>query len=267
MTPNHGHHLAAGLLGSFAMAAFVGLGETLAGLNIVFLDGYTASSPGEVYFWLGHALLLFPGACLLGYALSPWLGPLLARIWQGIEQLDRRQQISGLLLLTVAAVLAARAGHAFFLLDYPVTDDENAARFGGQVLAMGRLMVPVPQPFGAFPNLYLYLRDGMVTSFDWLGPQLAWAIAELSGLGPWVFALAAALPVPCLGYILAKRLGNGWGAFALPHGLCALTHHTRASAFARPVRAGSGAVHTGRFRRKPDALDLDGARTGSWFSL
>jgi hypothetical protein len=50
------------------MAAFVGLSETLAGLTIVFRDGFTASSPGEVYFWLGHALLLFPGACLLGYA-------------------------------------------------------------------------------------------------------------------------------------------------------------------------------------------------------
>ena len=196
------------------MAAFVGLSETLAGLNIVFRDGFTASSPGEVYFWLGHALLLFPGACLLGDALSPRLGPLLARIWQGIERLDRRQQISGLLLLTVAAVLVARAGHAFFLLDYPVTDDENAARFGGQVLAMGRLMVPAPEPFSAFPRLYLYLRDGMVTSLDWPGPQLAWAVAELSGLGPWVFALAAALPVPCLGYILARRLGSRWGALA-----------------------------------------------------
>ncbi len=212
MTPSHSHRLAAGLIGGFAMAAFVGLSETLAGLNIIFSKGYTYSSPGEVYFWLGHALLLFPGACLLGYALSPWLGPLLARSWRGIEQMDRRQRAAGLLLLTVATVLVARAGHALFLLDYPVTDDENAARFGGQVLAMGRLMVPAPQPFNAFPRLYLYLRDGMVTSFDWPGPQLAWAVAELSGLGPWVFALAAALPVPCLGYILARRLGRPWGA-------------------------------------------------------
>ena len=65
MTPSHSHRLAAGLIGGFAMAAFVGLSETLAGLNIVFGKGYTYSSPGEVYFWLGHALLLFPGACLL----------------------------------------------------------------------------------------------------------------------------------------------------------------------------------------------------------
>ena len=212
--PNRRQRLAAGLLGVFAIAAFAGLSETLTGLNIVFRDGYTASSPGEVYFWLGHALLLFPGACLLGYALNPLLGPLLALAWRRIEQLDRRHQVVGLLLLTLATVLLARAGHAFFLLDYPVTDDENAARFGGQVLAMGRLMVPAPEPLDAFPRLYLYIRNGMLTSFDWPGPQLAWAVAELSGLGPWVFALAAALPVPCLGYIMTRRLDSRWGTLA-----------------------------------------------------
>lgn len=48
------------LVGWFLVLVFFGLEMTVPGLKIAFRAGLTASSPGEVYFWLGHALLLFP---------------------------------------------------------------------------------------------------------------------------------------------------------------------------------------------------------------
>ena len=202
------------ILGSFLFLTFFGLTQTATRLNITFHPPFTYSSPGEVYFWLAHALLLFPGACLIGYALSPLLSSHLRQVWVRVEGMSSREKIVALVVGFVLVTALARVLHSIVMLDFPFTDDEYATKFGGQVLAMGRLKVPAPQPLQAFPNLFLYVKDGMITSFDWPGVLAAWAIAEFTGLGPLVFALAAAVPVLCLMIILGKRFSPGYGLIA-----------------------------------------------------
>src|SRR5260370_42014114 len=65
--------------GMFLTLAFLGLQLVPPGFRITFHPPLNASSPGEIYLWLGHALLLFPASCLLGYACAPLVGPQLAR--------------------------------------------------------------------------------------------------------------------------------------------------------------------------------------------
>jgi hypothetical protein len=101
------------------------------------------------------------------------------------------------------------------LLDYPVTDDEYGVRFGGQVLALGHLMTPILEPRGCVPHLYLYVRDGLWTSFDWAGVLLGAAVAEATGLGPLVYALVAAVPAVCVGLVAGYRLGKPWALLAI----------------------------------------------------
>jgi hypothetical protein len=136
-------------------------------------------------------------------ALAPWLTRALQAVATRVEAMTPSERKVGAMTLACFAFGWARAGHALFLRDFPFTDDEWAARFGGQVLALGRVALPRPEPTAAFPDLFLYGRDGLWAGLDWLGVQLAWAVAEVTGLGAAVFSLAAALAV--LGVL-------GWGA-------------------------------------------------------
>ena len=200
--------------GALLFLAFFGLTKTATRLEIVFRPPFTYASPGELYFWLAHVLLLFPGACLIGYALSPILSLQLRRLWVRVEGLSRGEKLAALVVGFVVVAALARILHSLVMLDFPFTDDEYATQFGGQVMALGRLKVPAPQPLEAFPRLFLYVKDGMISSFDWPGVLAAWAMAEFTGLGPWVFALAAAVPVLCLMIILSKRFSPGYGLIA-----------------------------------------------------
>ena len=183
----------AALGGGLALfAVFFGLTRTFSGLQVGFHPPFTASSPGELTFWLGFVLLLVPGAVLLGYGLSPAFAPPLEKAWFHLRSLSRSQRLWALVLLFVLAALSARMSHRLILRDLPFTDDEYATRFGGQVLASGRVAVPEPEPFAAYSNLFLFRRGGKVTSVDWPGPVAAWAVSEATRTGPLVFALAAA---------------------------------------------------------------------------
>ncbi len=202
------------VFGSLLFLSFFGLAETATRLSVTFHPPFTYSSPGEAYFWLAHALLLFPGACLIGYALSPVLGPRLRQLWGRVESLSRGEKAAALIVGFVLLAALARILHSLVMLDFPFTDDEYATQFGGQVLALGKLGVPAPQPYEAFSKLFLYFKDGLITSFDWPGVLAAWAIAEFTGTGPWIFALAAAVPAFCLAVILGRRLSPGYGLIA-----------------------------------------------------
>src|SRR6185369_8882416 len=125
------------LVGCFLVLVFFGLEMTMPALTITFRTHLNASSPGEVYFWLGHALLLFPASCLVGYALAPPLGSALSRLQASVSVLGRRELTLGLVALVVSMVAIARLGHFVFLYDFPMTDDEYAAQFGGQIMASG----------------------------------------------------------------------------------------------------------------------------------
>lgn len=218
MTPVQGSawrtSVVAGGLGVFLVAAFFGLARTAPGLRVTFLPPFSHSSPGELYLWLGHAFLLVPGGALLGLALMPVLSGPLGRLWRRVEALDASERRVALLFLGCVAFVMARMGRFFFLMDFPVTDDEVSARFGGQVLASGRVMTPLLQPPEAQPGLFLYARDGLVSSFEWLGLQVTWALSELTGTGSLPFSLVAAVPVMAVAWVATRRLGAAWGAVA-----------------------------------------------------
>jgi len=207
-------HMAALLAGGLFFLVFFGLTETATTLVITFVPPMTYASPGEVLFWLGHALLLFPGACLIGFGLCPWLAPRLLKAWQLAEGMDRRTRIAVVLIIFLFAAGAARLSHRIILCDYPITDDEYATQFGGQVLAMGKASVSAPEPWDAFSTLFLTVQNGKVTSFDWPGVQVAWAISEITRSGPWIYALAAALAALCLTLLMGFRLSMGYGIAA-----------------------------------------------------
>lgn len=210
----------AGLAGDFLILAFFGLGSTAQGLRITFEAAHSASSPGEVYFWLGHALFLFPACCLLGYSLAPRLGPVLAHSWAALGTLNRRKAFLSLFAIFLLAVFVARVGRIAVLYDLPFTDDEYAVEFGGHIMATGHVTAPRSLPEAALPTLGLYLKDGQISRADWPGAQAVWALAELTRLGPFVWALLAAAPILALGTLMARRLGTGWGFVACIVFLC-----------------------------------------------
>ena len=201
-------------VGLFLILVFFGLSTTAPGLRITFHPPLSASSPGEVYVWLGHALLLFPASCLLGFGLAPQLGPLLGRLWAALHALDRRQQTLGVVGLFLLAVAIARLGRFTFLYDFPFTDDEYLVQFGGHMMASGHAKVPLPLPETAMSSMGLYIKDGFVSRADWPGAQAVWAIGELTRLGPWMWAMLAAIPVAALAVLMGRRLGLGWGLVA-----------------------------------------------------
>ena len=208
------------IVGAFLILVFFGLQMTAPGLRITFHAPLSASSPGEVYFWLGHALLLFPASCLLGYAFGPLLAPQLVRLRAAINALSRRELALGLLALVALAIAVARLGRFTFLYDFPFTDDEYAAQYGGQIMASGRAKTLLVLPRVAIPSLGLYFKDGYVATGDWPGGQAAWAIGELTRLGPYVWALLAAIPVGALAVLMRRRLDAGWGLVAVLVFLC-----------------------------------------------
>jgi len=197
--------------GYLLLLVFFGLGASSVGLEITFRAPQTASSPGELYFWLGHALLLFPACLLIGYGFGPSLGGAIQRVVRAVRDLSPRERAMGILALTVFAVASASLGRYFFLLDFPVTDDEYAVDFGGRILASGHVMAHLPLPRESLPDLFLYYRDGAVGSFDWVGGQAVAALGHLTGLGSLVWALVAAAPVPALARLMERRLGPAWG--------------------------------------------------------
>jgi len=203
--------LAAGLA---LNACFWGLGETSPGLSIRFVAPFTNSNAGELQFWLGVSLLLLPSGALIGYALRPAIWETVQRTSHALARMTSRQWQLGLSALFLLAVAAARIGRAIFLLDFPITDDEYAARFGGQALAMGKAAVAAFDPLAALPSRFLFLHHGKLTSFDWPGIQVAWALSEWTRSGAWVFAVGAALTVGFLTALVATRLGRFWGAVA-----------------------------------------------------
>lgn len=198
----------------FLVFVFFGLRMTAPGLQITFHPPLNASSPGEVYFWLGHALLLFPACCLVGYALSPFLGPKLYRLRETVDSLDRRELALGLLVVFFVAFAAARLGRFTFLYDFPVTDDEYAAQYGGEIMASGHAKTLLTLPRAALPGLGLYFKDGYVATADWPGAQVVWAIGELTHLGPVVWAVLAAIPAGALSVLAYRRLGPTGGLVA-----------------------------------------------------
>jgi hypothetical protein len=206
--------------GCFLVLVFFGLSMTAPGLRITFRPPLSASSPGEIYFWLGHALLLFPASCLLGAGLANVIGPRLLRLREEIARLPPRDLRLGALVLFLLAVALARIGRSLVLYDFPITDDEYATQFGGYIFATGQAAARLILPPGAIPTLGLFYNEGFVSRADWPGAQAIWALGELSGLGPFIWATLAAIPVAALTVLMRHRLSASWGLAAAIIFLC-----------------------------------------------
>ncbi len=202
----------AGLLFYFA---FWGLGQTYVGLSIHILAPFTRSNGGEIYFWLASFLLLFPGTFMIGAAFSPALNPLFNKLNNNLANLNNREKSALLIIIFFCAVIIYRLFHFFILNDYPVTDDEYAAKFGGQLIAGGHLSIPKPPGWLSHPYLYLFERNGQISSFDWPGIQLIWALDILLGTEHLVFAVIAAVAVVVIGYYASINLGNRYIGLAI----------------------------------------------------
>ncbi len=196
------------------MVAFVSLNQGTNTIRITFNPPWDRSAPGELYFWLASLIFLLPGATLIGAGLS---GPVF-RIQNAISRkLDSisRVQVDGLLVvLFLVVVTAAFLGNQLLLNGMPITDDEIAAHFGGQVLASGKTMATLPPMRFAFADLFLYQRAGAWTSVDFPGALAAWAFAELTSSDGAFFHSMVGLSA--LGLILAvmRRQGLSYGLLA-----------------------------------------------------
>jgi hypothetical protein len=190
-----------------------GLEQTRAGLSYSFNGGFTDASQGALQFWLAQTLMLAPAGLLLGWALAPLALAPLTRAWRALG--DPRHLGVGLALVALLGTLTFRLLHAGVLLDYAITDDERGARFGGQVLALGRLSVPWPVPTSILePHFMFPMPEGGMNSFEWPGLLLSWALAELTGLGPWVFMAASGVTLATFGLLVGRRAGPAWGWLA-----------------------------------------------------
>lgn len=205
------------LFGCAALLTYLGffsLGQLDRGMEVSFKPPWNRMLVGELTFWLSSVFLLLPAGVLAGLALEPLLRPALGRLNRWVEGLSHRQWLQFVGLISALALIVIWSGNQVVLLGYPITDDENAARFGGQVLASGRLMAPMPAMHEFLPHLFIVAQGGAWTAADFLGAQLAWAFGELTRTGAWIFHVLALVPIPALMILVAKRYGPGWGLCA-----------------------------------------------------
>src|SRR6185503_1706838 len=147
-------------------------------------------------------------------ALADWIGPRLARLRDEVNRLGSRELILGALVLFLIALAVARLGRSLVLYDFPISDDEYATQFGGYLFATGRTATPLTLPENAIASLGFYLKDGFISRADWPGAQAIWALGELTRLGPFVWAILAAIPVAALAVLMRDRLDPAWGLAA-----------------------------------------------------
>ena len=209
------------LVGLFLILVFFGLSMTAPGLRITFKPPLTASSPGEVYFWLGHALLLFSG-------LVP------DRVRGGGNARPPPRPMPGITSIACLDVKSGspswpcfpadrRAGPyraASGLLRLPLDRRRICHPVRRLIFSTGHVAVKQALPLDALPSLGLFYRDGMVSRADWPGAQAVWAIGELTRLGPLVWALLAAVPVLALAQLMRRRLSARWAVVAVAVFLC-----------------------------------------------
>ena len=208
---NRGLALLAGVL---LVAAFVGLDRTTVGMHVGFFPIWGNSTPGELLFWLGFVVLLSPGSLLVGWSVAPFFSGPVETLWARCNALSSSQWRLLVIGVGGAVTVLALVGHFLVLGGFPFTDDEYAVRLGGRILAGGMSMAEVPDGFAAYPSFFLMVQDGMYTSMDWLGGLLAWSLAEVTGTGPLLYALASGITVVAVAVAVSRQLTPAWGVAA-----------------------------------------------------
>lgn len=247
---------AAKLLGAaFLLAAFFGISQTDPGTYIGFHPSWTNSTTGELYVWLAIPFLVFPAFFLLFDVFADELESPFRLVRERLAGLAQKpwQVAAGVLPALFAMVWA---GNTRVFRGFPFTDDEWGAMYGGQLLAMGKASEPVPGYFSAMPDLFIYVRNGMMASFDWFGALVPWALADLLGAGNLVHVFLNAVSIVAVGALAWRRLGPRWGvlaavAFVASPMALSLTFSTHAHAVSRAFLALT-LVAVDALERRPD---------------
>lgn len=183
------------------------------GLRVDYMPPFPRVGPGEFNLWVTHLTLWLPGAALIGYGMKERFEKTQSH-FDSIESIapHTERQVAVLTALILASFY--RVARSFFLRDLPVTDEEYSTQFGGRILASGNWFAHLDVPYEQMPTLFLLERDGGWTSIDFFGIQLAWAFAEFTHTGPWIFSLVSAATVVGMYYLLKALTGSRkWGFF------------------------------------------------------
>jgi hypothetical protein len=174
--------------------------------------GYIA--PGELNFWFSLTVLLIPGLLLICFYFQEILSQLATRMEEYLRNLSARDQTICLYFLAVILFIFARTGHLFLLFDRPITDDEYGAIHGGQIMASGKLMLPIGELFDAFKHPFFVLHNGLYSSMELPLTLAVWAAGIISGTGTLLWALLAAAPILPIALLVRNRLSIFWAILA-----------------------------------------------------
>ena len=153
--------------------------QSTAGRNFHFI------SPDELRFWLAHWMLATPGIMLIAVDQGSHT---FRYVWRRLLSLPSRQwHLVGLCYFGALAGLAV-AGRSVFLLNLPITDDENTVLFGAQMWLNGELSVPILEPDGAFTQAFTYRHAGRTSAMAFPGDILFRAVSLATGLGTALYA-------------------------------------------------------------------------------
>ncbi len=205
-------HLGLFLAGLLLLLLFFAQSMSVTGMTLTFAAQLGLTFPGSLNFWLAHTLLACPGGILIGMALHHWAQEKGGKLWQNLQSMKRREWLMAGVLLGIFWFALARVGREWILLNFPVTDDENAVTFAAQALVSGHLLAPIFKPLHAFPTRFLIVRAGGIASIDWPGPILASTVNEWLGIKAFVHSIFAALTAVIVAWIAHQRMGRE-GAF------------------------------------------------------
>lgn len=221
------------LCGTFLLLVYIQLSKVQPYQSTAGID-FNHISADELRFWLAHWLLALPALVLMALGFVDYLGPRLERLFSTLDDVrPRRWALLGLTYVVLLTLLAA-AGRSYFLLDLPLTDDENMVAFGARMLLNGDLSVPILEPDGAFTQVVTYRHAGRVSSFDYPGALLFHALSIASGLGSLLYALAGAVTGLAVAATAGRFLGRSGALIAACFWLCspmsftlAMTEHAQ----------------------------------------
>ena len=196
--------------------SFFELKRTPAGLGAPAYPQFAVVLPAEFDFWLGHTLLVVPASVLAAFALRKPLVALMQKLAGVVDRASPRDVKLSLGMLAGLFAVVAAVLRDVVLSGVSVVDDEECVRFGGRVLATGH--VYVDDSSGLLRNtfeLFMTWSGTRIASMDFLGIQVAHAVATLTGLESPVFAILAAVPLIGLSVAAHERLGRRGAVVAI----------------------------------------------------
>lgn len=125
------------------------------------------------------------------------------------EKLGQGSDRSFMLAASLLAFALGAVVYQFLLQRMPLTDDENVYRVAAQILAEGRLYLPVDQDKDFFVHTFL-VNDGKYYTQYFLGWPALMLPALLLGLEAYANAFYFALTVPAVFLILRRLAGSVW---------------------------------------------------------